>query len=309
MQEGIRYRKLGYVALNVSDVARSAPFYRDTVGLDLVEEAADVAFLRCGEDHHDVALYRSATPGLKRIGWEVEDDDALERAVALFTDAGLGPEEVSDEECGRLRQGRTVRVREPASGLCMEFYNAMTILPAPYAPPHAKIARLGHIVIWSADYPATLRFATETLNFKVSDHFGDKLTFTRCFPNPFHHSFAIGNSDDNRLHHVNFMVSDLDDIGTSLHRLERDGAEIVYGPGRHPPSGSVFLYYLDPDGLSLEYSYGMEEFPEVGARKPRLFDPVPSSLDYWSSPRSDRFGAGGIIEQPDQSRPRASAAE
>ena len=132
-----------------------------------------------------------------------------------------------------------------------------------------------------------------------------RTSFTRCFPNPFHHSFAIGNGNDNRLHHVNFMVTDLDDIGTSLHRLEREGVEIVYGPGRHPPSGSVFLYYLDPDGLSLEYSYGMEEFPEIGARKPRLFEPVAQSLDYWSSPRSDRFGAFGIIEQPEQSRARA----
>jgi 2,3-dihydroxy-p-cumate/2,3-dihydroxybenzoate 3,4-dioxygenase len=309
MENGIRYRKLGYVALNVSDVARSAPFYRDHVGLDLVEEDSDVAFLRCGDDHHNVALYRSETPGLKRIGWELEDDFALENAVRLFSDAGLGPEEVSAAECARLRQGRTVRIREPASGLCMEYYSAMTILPAPYVTPHAKIARLGHIVIWSADHPATLKFATETLNFKISDHFGDVLTFTRCFPNPYHHSFAIGNGNDNRLHHVNFMVTDLDDIGASLHRLQRDGVEIVYGPGRHPPSGSVFLYFLDPDGLSLEYSYGMEEFPEVGARKPRLFEPVPQSLDYWSSPRSERFGAFGVIEQPEQSRPRASAAE
>ena len=309
MQDGIRYSKLGYVALNVSDVARSTAFYRDLVGLDLVEEAAEVAFLRCSNDHHNVALYRSATPGLKRIGWELENDAALEHAVALFNDEGLGPEEVPAEECARLCQGRTVRIREPASQLCMEYYSAMTILPTPYKPQHAKIARLGHIVIWSANYPATLRFATETLNFRVSDRFGDLLTFTRCFPNPYHHSFAIGKGDDNRLHHVNFMVTDLDDIGTSLYRLERAGVEIVFGPGRHPPSGSVFLYFLDPDGLTLEYSYGMEEFPEVGARKPRLLEPVPESLDYWSSPRSERFGASGIIEQPDRFHASAAAAE
>ncbi len=36
----------------------------------------------------------------------------------------------------------------------------------------------------------------------------------------------------------------------------------MFGPGRHPPSESVFLYFLDPDGLTLEYSFGMEEFPE-----------------------------------------------
>jgi 2,3-dihydroxy-p-cumate/2,3-dihydroxybenzoate 3,4-dioxygenase len=304
MNSGLRYRKLGYVALNVSDLGRSVPFYRDIVGLDQVAtDERGVAFFRCSQDHHNVALYASPSPGLKRIGWELEDEAALERAVALFADAGLGPEEVPFTECAILNQGRTIRIREPASGLCMEYYSAMTILPSPYVPRHTKIARLGHIVIWTADYSSTLRFTTQTLNFRVSDHFGDRLTFMRCFPNPFHHSLALGNGTDNRLHHVNFMVTDLDDVGTALHRLKTSDVEIVYGPGRHPPSGSVFLYYLDPDGLSLEYSFGMEEFPEVGPRKPRLFEPVPASLDYWGSPRSEKFGAGGVIEQPAQRKP------
>jgi 2,3-dihydroxy-p-cumate/2,3-dihydroxybenzoate 3,4-dioxygenase len=304
MDSGLRYRKLGYVALNVSDLARSADFYREHVGLDQVgEPEGGAAFFRCSADHHNVVLCKSPSPGLKRIGWEMEDEAALERAVAHFADCGLGPEEVAAEECARLRQGRTVRIREPASGLCMEYYSAMTLLAAPYVPRHTKIARLGHIVIWSADYASTLRFATQTLNFKVSDHFGDRLTFMRCFPNPFHHTFALGNGTDNRLHHVNFMVTDIDDVGIALHRLKRSGVEIVYGPGRHPPSGSVFLYYLDPDGLSLEYSYGMEEFPEANPRKPRLFEPVPASLDYWASPKDERFGTGGVIEPPTQARP------
>ena len=45
-------------------------------------------------------------------------------------------------------------------------------------------------------------------------------------------------------------------------RLRKAEVPIVYGPGRHPPSGSFFLYFLDPDGMTLEYSHGMEEFPE-----------------------------------------------
>lgn len=44
---------------------------------------------------------------------------------------------------------------------------------------------------------------------------------------------------------------------------------VVFGPGRRPASTSVFLYFLDPDGMTLEYSFGMEEFPQIGARAPR----------------------------------------
>ena len=70
------------------------------------------------------------------------------------------------------------------------------------------------------------------------------------------------------LHHVNFMVTEVDDIGRGISRFNKAQVPIVNGPGRHPPSGSMFLYYLDPDGMTVEYSFGMEEFPAEGARKP-----------------------------------------
>ncbi len=47
-----RYRKPGYVALNVTDVERSIHFYRDLVGLQLEERFGDeAACLRCSDDH------------------------------------------------------------------------------------------------------------------------------------------------------------------------------------------------------------------------------------------------------------------
>ncbi len=35
-----RYKKLAYAAINVTDLSRSVPFYRDIVGLDLVKQDA-----------------------------------------------------------------------------------------------------------------------------------------------------------------------------------------------------------------------------------------------------------------------------
>ncbi|MGE0748742.1 MAG: VOC family protein [Rhodospirillales bacterium] len=309
MQDGIRYRKLGYVALNVTDLGRSVPFYRDAIGLDLVGQEPGVAYLRCSGDHHNVVLYEARTPGLKRIGWEVEDAAALDFAEAHLARHGLAPVEVAAEERAALRQGRTIRFREPNTGVAFELYSDITQLAAPYAPPHTQIARLGHVVMWCADHPAALRFVTETLNFKVSDHFGEVLTFLRCFPNPYHHSLALGRGTENRLHHVNFMVTDIDDIGRAMHRLARAGIEVVYGPGKHPPSNSIFLYFLDPDGMSMEYSFGMEEFPEHGPRKPRLMEPVQASLDAWASPRDPRFATGGVVEpMPAPNAPRVSVS-
>ena len=65
----IRYRRLGYIVLNVTDVARSRAFYEDLVGLTFVEQSpsGDV-YLRCSDLHHDLVLTKSDRPGVRRIG-------------------------------------------------------------------------------------------------------------------------------------------------------------------------------------------------------------------------------------------------
>jgi 2,3-dihydroxy-p-cumate/2,3-dihydroxybenzoate 3,4-dioxygenase len=78
--------------------------------------------------------------------------------------------------------------------------------------------------------------------------------------------------------------------------MTKAGVKIAFGIGRHPPSGSVFLYFFDPDGMTVEYSFGMEEFPELGAREPRMLEPVPESLDTWGAVPDPMFGKRGIIE-------------
>jgi 2,3-dihydroxy-p-cumate/2,3-dihydroxybenzoate 3,4-dioxygenase len=303
----IRYRRLGYLALNVSDLERSTRFYRETVGLQQVDGAdREVRLLRCSDKHHDIALH-AGRPGLKRIGFELESSAQIEPLRAALQAAGRPLLDIPVEDRTAMATGPGLRTWEPVTGATLDFYAGMERSGAsPFEPTVAKIQRLGHLVLRSADPAATVRFFTEVLHFKVSDSIDGAVTFMRCFPNPYHHSFGVGNGKGRSgLHHFNFMVSDADDIGTSLWRLKKLDVPIVNGPGRHLPSGSMFLYYLDPDGLTLEYSFGMEEFPETGAREPRTLAPVSKSFDMWEGPVDPRKAAVGEIEQ---SQPAAQPA-
>ncbi len=297
-----RYRRLAYAALNVSDLERSLPFYRDLLGLDLVEQQPGVAYLRCSRDHHNVVLYacdqdsEGRQPGLRRIAFELESDAHAERAFAHFDAKGLRPQRVPADEAKALRQGPSFRVREPHCRLEIEFFGSTMVMAKAYEPTVAKIARLGHVVIGTSDFTGAERTLRETFGFAVSDFVDGRFAFMRAFPNPLHHSFAVGASTGNHLHHVNFMVTDIDDVGRAWHRMTKAGVKIAFGIGRHPPSGSVFLYFYDPDGLTLEYSFGMEEFPEVGAREPRMLEPVPESLDTWGAVPDAQFGRNGVID-------------
>ncbi len=66
-----RYRRLGYVALNVTDVERSSNFYRDFVGLTPAGQALNGEHLfRCSERHHDIVLHQAGRdrPAARRLG-------------------------------------------------------------------------------------------------------------------------------------------------------------------------------------------------------------------------------------------------
>lgn len=295
----MRYEKLGYIALNVSNLERSREFYLRIVGL--MESPAgdpDRVFLRCSHDHHNIVLQQGAEPGFKRVGIEMQDEQAVDELAAKLRRHDVRVLEVPADECAALHQQRSIRFTEPCSGATWECYASMNRWGGqPFVPTHTKIQRLGHAVIASPRFDEAVRFHTEVLELKVSDMIGSAVCFMRFHPNPFHHGWGIGAAKAPKLHHVNFMVTEVDDIGKAIARFAKNGVTIVNGPGRHPASGSMFLYFLDPDGLTLEYSFGMEEFPPEGARKPRVFEPVRASFDYWDSfLDAERKSAIGAIE-------------
>lgn len=296
----IRFKRLGYAALTVTDPARTLDFYTKMVGLEA--NGADPArdggplFLRCSEKNHDLVLFKGPRPGIRRLGWEMESEEAWRAARKHLEGLGLSAVSVARDEAALLGIGDAFRIAEPTTGATFEFYVGMERAPTPYVPSHTKISRLGHVVLRSPDRAATVKFMHDHLNFRVSDSIEDTVTFMRCFPNPYHHSFGVVAGEEAGLHHVNLMVSEIDDIGKAIYRMKAGGVPIVFGPGRHPPSESVFLYFLDPDGMTVEYSYGMEEFPEASPREPRLLPRALESVDYWGGVPEEAIGKVGAIE-------------
>ncbi len=294
--QDIRYRRLGYVALTVTDPAQSLKFYRDIVGVDAFESGDDAIFLRCSDRHHDLQLVRGDVPALKRIGWEMESPEALAALRDHMASRGIAMVAVSKAEADTLGISEAFRMTEPTTGATFEFYAAMEKAAEPFTPSHTNITRLGHVVLHSPRKTETEAFLVDDLNFRISDRVGPIVTFMRCFPNPLHHSFGVGHGAAATLGHINFMVTDVDDIGRANNRMKRNEVPIVFGPGRHPTSDSIFFYFLDPDGITVEYSFGMEEFPEHDAREPRLFPLAPESLDTWGGMPEGKFSKVGVIE-------------
>ena len=298
-----RYKKLGYVAVNVTDLDKTVTFYRDVVGMEVSEyRKGEVAYMRCGDDHHSLAFYPAAQPGLKRMAFEVQADEDLEAARRHLKSLGVAYETVPGAEARDLRHRESLRFHIPGCGLVMELFSGAEKQLKPFTPTIANILRFGHIVIKIKEFDTTFPWLTEKFGFRVSDHIHDEssgeheIAFLRCFPNPYHHSLGVARSNSNQLHHYALMVRDLDDVGRGNNRLPKAGSEIVFGPGRHVASGSVFLYFLDPDRITIEYTHGMEEFSERTPRAARHLKPSLEVVDMWLGAPKAGFARVGYTE-------------
>lgn len=83
-------KELGHVVLYVSDLARSANFYRDTLGFHEIAREASIALFSSGRTHHELLLIEIGgvpetrhmpKPGLYHIGLKIGDGAEALRAV------------------------------------------------------------------------------------------------------------------------------------------------------------------------------------------------------------------------------------
>jgi 2,3-dihydroxy-p-cumate/2,3-dihydroxybenzoate 3,4-dioxygenase len=80
-------------------------------------------------------------------------------------------------------------------------------------------------------------------------------------------------------------VQGIDDIMRAWYLLREQGVRIVFGPGRHPTSGAMFLYFEGPDGMVYEYSSGVRLISreEEAGYRPRQFPFTAESFCMWGS--------------------------
>ena len=139
-----------------------------------------------------------------------------------------------------------------------------------------------HIGLRTTDAARDEAFWTRVLNARVSDRIG-AAALLRI--HEVHHTIALFPSTYPGVQHVNHQVHGVDDVMRAYYFMREQGVRIVFGPGRHPTSGAVFLYFEGPDGMVYEYSTGVRLIKpeEEAAYRPRQFPFAASSFCMWGS--------------------------
>ncbi|SFP57721.1 VOC family protein [Actinomadura madurae] len=274
---------IAYVRSGVADLAAAVRFATGVVGLELAPPTGPgVAHLRADHRHHCLALVEGPS-GMLASGFAVAGADALGAAETELERSGISVRRGSAEEARSRRVAEFIAFDDPFGNRLELVAGQETVTrPVAFTRP-AGITEFGHLCLDAPDVHEAYRFWSGRFNARVSDWIGDAACLMRI--DPVHHKLAVFRGDGPGLCHVNFQVGSLDDVFRNWHFLVENDVRIEMGPGRHPQSTAVFLYFLGPEGFTYEYSYGVRRIEDEAAWRPRTFDPAePGSIDMWLGP-------------------------
>ena len=258
-----RISGLRSIELGVTDLERATRFYTDVWGLDTVGSDAHRRYLRAnGEEHHVVCLTQADSAQLLGHFLAAPDAAAIDALHAQAIRSGVAvlnaPRALPESAGG----GYGLTLQGPEN-LCVTVSSDVARV-APRTDDHSKPEKLAHVVLNSADVPAQMRFFMQFLGFRLSDS-TDRMEFMRCGAD--HHTVALAYGDRLSLNHAAFAMRDIDGLMYGAGRLIENDHEIEWGPGRHGPGDNVFAYFIDPDGLVVEYTTDMEQVGDSYAAK------------------------------------------
>ncbi|MCR4512634.1 VOC family protein [Aeromicrobium sp. 50.2.37] len=167
-------------------------------------------------------------------------------------------------------------------------------------PPRAPavVERLGHVVLQTTKYLASLDWYLDHLGLIVSDflyfpgqrHRGPTMSFIRCDRGDTpadHHTLAMTLGPRNRYVHSAYQVADLDALAAGGEHLKDLGYHHSWGIGRHIQGSQIFDYWRDPDGFLVEHFSDGDMFD--ASLEPGWAEMTASGLAQWGPPATADF--------------------
>ena len=275
----IDLRDIRYVRLGTRDVDAASRYATTILGLEPAGRAGHARYFRSDARDHTL-VYCDADPRDHTVGFELDDGAALDAVAAQIDNHGLPVRYGRSDECELRRVERFVHFTDP-SGNGIDLVVGPQPGDRPFsASREAGVTGFSHIGLRTTDAARDETFWTQVCNARVSDRIG-AAPLLRI--DAVHHKIALFPSTYAGVQHINHQVAGVDDIMRAWYFLREHGVRIVFGPGRHPTSSAIFLYYEGPDGMVYEFSTGVRTIDDEATYEPRQFPFAPSSFCMWGS--------------------------
>ena len=272
-----------YVRLGTRDTLGAERYANEILGLRTGSRSGNSKngqsiYLRSDDRDHTLA-YFDGDPKDHTVGFELRDAQALDHAARMLQERGIAAHTGSAEECEQ-RHVRSFINFSDLTGNSVDLVVRPAHSGVRFFPTRdAGCTGFSHIGLRTTDAKRDEAFWTEVLGAKVSDRIGDA-PLLRI--DEVHHKIALFPSGFAGVQHINHQVQSVDDIMRSWYFLQSRGIKTVFGPGKHPTLGAMFLYFEGPDGMVYEYSSGVRSITDPDY-KPRQFPFDPTSFCMWGS--------------------------
>ncbi len=268
------HNRIEHAAILVNDLGESREWYEGILGLTVLDSTAERTHYSCHGDAVDLTVFAGGH-GHVSVAYGVDSVEDLER-VEQRLDAGnvayqrlSGIDRPGTDQVLRLElpSGHTfeyVTATDRVAGIPSEQWDGQTHVPCD----------MDHVNLLGDVSPKLLmEFMRDMLGFKLSVAIedGDDWLATWSRSSRTDHDFAYmrANRPGDRLHHVAFLVKDLNHYQRVGDRLGQFGHCFEFGPGRHPGAGTgvgfgtnLFAYAFDPSGNRNEFSSDMKEYAD-----------------------------------------------
>ena len=287
-------------AFSVPDLDKAIDFY-DAFGLDVRRAGDRIDLYTFGHPHRWGSVYRGDGP--KRMEyWSFaaypDDFDAIVKRLNALRVPLTEPHRFADEDGVWFKDAEGIAVQLVAAEKCSPCDKELLRSVAPAAgkgaaPSRSQLGavhprRLSHVLLFTSDVKRSLRFYSDALGLRLSDHSGDLIAFMHGAHASDHHMIAFAKSDGPGLHHSSWDVATIDDVGIGMQRMIERGYPNGWGVGRHVIGSNYFRYVMDPWGSFAEYSYDIDFIP--ADVEWRAGDHAPEDSFYvWGPPVPDYF--------------------
>ena len=257
--------------LGTPDLDAAIRFATEIVGLQLVAREGNAAYFRSdkvdvrGDTRDHTLVYFEGDPADQTIGFELIDPDDLDRRRrGTGTGRAVPSTSAPRAECEQPpRHARSSPPPIPAATRSRSWRGPTTAALRYFPARDAGITNFSHIALFSTDAKRDEKFWTTICQCA-------RLRLARRIALPAHrHRASLGRAfavvaARHPAHQPSGRGYRRRDAVLLL--AEAAGLKIVYGPGRHPISTAMMVYFEGPDGMVYEYSVGVKHIlPEEEA--------------------------------------------
>jgi 2,3-dihydroxy-p-cumate/2,3-dihydroxybenzoate 3,4-dioxygenase len=292
-----------YLRIGTPDLEGAIKFATEIVGLQLVAREGKNAYFRSdkvemrGDTRDHTLVYFEGDPADHTVGFDLIDHDDLDTVGAALEKAGRKAHLGTREECDKRRVRAFVAATDPSGNkieiVAKPYHTGLRYFPA----RDAGITGFSHIGLYTKDAARDEAFWTRICNARVSDWIGDAALLRIATQ---HHSIALFPGQRTGVQHINHQVEDIDDVMRSWYFLKDKGVKILLGPGRHPLSTAIMLYFRGPDGTVFEYSCGVKHIlpDQEASYRPRQFAFDQYAVCLWGSTPDPELSAFPQTDAP-----------